>query len=165
MPPSIKMGDTWWFGSNLWGLHWVWRCRLVVISPVQFSSITQSSPALCNPMDCSMPDFPVHHQLPELAQTHVHQVSDAIQPFYPLWSPSPPLKSIDSLYGKDWKQEEKGTTEDKMVGWHHWLDRHEIEQAPRVSDGQGSLAFCSPWSCIESDTTQWLSWLIGSPKN
>ena len=47
--------------------------------------------------------------------------------------------------GKDWRQEEKGTTEDKMVGWHHWLDGHEFEQAPRVGDGQGTLACCSAW--------------------
>ena len=47
--------------------------------------------------------------------------------------------------GKDWRQEEKGTTEDKMVGWHHQLDGHECEQAPGVDDRQGSLACCSPW--------------------
>ena len=57
---------------------------------VQFSSVTQLWPTLCDPMDCSMPHFPVHHQLPELAQTNVHQVSDAIQPSHPLLSPSPP---------------------------------------------------------------------------
>ena len=51
----------------------------------QFSSVTQSCPTLCDPMDCSMPGFPVHHQLPELAQTHVHRVSDAIQPSHPLF--------------------------------------------------------------------------------
>ena len=55
----------------------------------QFSSVTQSCPTLCDPMDCSMPGFPVHHQLPELAQTHVPRVSDPIQPSHPLWSPSP----------------------------------------------------------------------------
>ena len=60
--------------------------------------------------------------------------------------------------GKDWKQEEKGTTEDEMVRWHHWLDRHEFEQAPEVGDGQGSLACCSPWGRKESDTTKWLNW-------
>ena len=61
------------------------------ISPpsVQFSSVTQSCPTLCNPMDCSMPSFPVHHQLPEVTQTHVHWVSDPIQPSHPLSSPSP----------------------------------------------------------------------------
>ena len=57
---------------------------------VQFSSVTQSCPTLCNPMDCSTPGFPVHHQLPELAQTHIHWVSDVIQPSHPLLSPSPP---------------------------------------------------------------------------
>ena len=56
----------------------------------QFSSVTQSCPTLCHPMDCSTPGFPVYHQLRELAQTHVHQVGDAIQPFHPLLSPSPP---------------------------------------------------------------------------
>ena len=59
--------------------------------------------------------------------------------------------------GKDWRQEEKGMTEDEMVGWHHWLNGHELEQAPGVGDGQGSLACCSPWGCKESDTTEWLS--------
>ena len=57
---------------------------------MQFSSVAQSCPTLCNPMDCSKPGLPVHHQLPELAQTHVHQVGYAIQPSHPLSSPSPP---------------------------------------------------------------------------
>ena len=61
---------------------------------IQFSSVTQSCPTLCNPMDCSTPGLPVHHQLTELAQTHVHQVSDAIQPSRSLSSPSPPLQSF-----------------------------------------------------------------------
>ena len=56
----------------------------------QFSSAAQSCPTLCDPMDCSRPGLPVHHQLPEFAQTHVHRVSDAIQPSHPLSSPSPP---------------------------------------------------------------------------
>ena len=55
----------------------------------QFSSVVQWCPTLCDPMDCSTSGFPVHHQLPEFTQTHVHQVSDAIQPFHPLLSPSP----------------------------------------------------------------------------
>ena len=66
---------------------------------VQFSSVAQSFPALCNPMDCSTPGFSVHHQLPELAQTHVHRVGDAIQPFYPLLSPSPPAFSLSQHPG------------------------------------------------------------------
>ena len=57
---------------------------------IQFSSVTQSCPTLWDPMNCSMPGLPVHHQLPEFTQTHVHQVGDAIQPSHPLSSPSPP---------------------------------------------------------------------------
>ena len=57
---------------------------------VQFSSVAQSCPTLCNPMNRSTPGLPVHHQLPEFTQTHVHQLSDAIQPSYSLSSPSPP---------------------------------------------------------------------------
>ena len=53
----------------------------------QLSSVAQSCLTLCDPIDCSMPGFPVHHQLPELAQTHVHQVSDALQPSHPLFLP------------------------------------------------------------------------------
>ena len=56
---------------------------------VQFSSVTQSCLTLCDPMNHSTPGLPVHHQLPEFTQTHVHQVSDAIQPFHPLSFPSP----------------------------------------------------------------------------
>ena len=59
-------------------------------SSVQFSSVTQSCPTLCDPMNRSTPGLPVHHQLPEFTQTHVHRVSDAIQPSHPLSSPSPP---------------------------------------------------------------------------
>ena len=58
---------------------------------------------------------------------------------------------------KDWGQEEKGVTEDEMVGWHHWHNGHEFEQTPEDSEGQGSLVCCSPWSHKESDTTEWLS--------
>ena len=57
---------------------------------IQFSSVTQSCPILCDPMDCSMSGFPDHHQLPELTQTHVHHVGGAIQPLHPLSCPSPP---------------------------------------------------------------------------
>ena len=69
----------------------------------------------------------------------------------------------NSLIGKDhdagqyWRQEEKGMTEDEMVGWHHQLNGHEFEQALGVGDGQGSLACCSPWGRKESDTTEQLN--------
>ena len=61
-----------------------------IFSWVQYSSVTQSCPTLCDPMNRSMPGLPVHHQLLEFTQTHVHRVSDAIQPSHPLSSPSPP---------------------------------------------------------------------------
>ena len=66
---------------------------------VQFSSVTQSCLTLCNPMDCSMPDFAVGHQLPELTQTHVHWVGDAIQPSHPLSSPSPTTLNLSQHQG------------------------------------------------------------------
>ena len=59
--------------------------------------------------------------------------------------------------GKDRRQEEKGTTEDEMVGWHHLLNGHEFEQAPGDSEGQGSLMCCGPWGCKESDMTERLN--------
>ena len=69
----------------------MWVCQLV------FISVTQSCPTLCDPVDCSVPGFPAHHQLLELAQTHVHGVGDAIQPSHPLSSPSPPAFNISSI--------------------------------------------------------------------
>ena len=64
--------------------------------PLDFSSVAQSCPTLCKPMDCSKQGLPVHHQLPELAQIHVHRVSDAIQPSHPLLSPSPPAFNLST---------------------------------------------------------------------
>ena len=77
-----------------------------------------------------------------------------------LWPPDAKnwLTRIDSDTGKDWRQEEKGTAEDEMVGLHHQLNRQEFEQAPGVGNGQGSLACCSPWCLKESDKTEWLKW-------
>ena len=59
--------------------------------------------------------------------------------------------------GEDWSQEEKGTTEEEIVGWHHRLNGHEFGQAPGDGEGQGSLACCSPWGHKESDTIMWLN--------
>ena len=66
--------------------------------------------------------------------------------------------------GKDWRWEEKGMTEDEMVGWHHWLDGHEFEHAPGVGDGQGSLVCCNPWGCKEPDILECdlRKWALGS---
>ena len=64
----------------------------------------------------------------------------------------------DSDAGRDWGQEEKGTTEEEMAGWHHWLDGHESEWTPGVGDGQGGLACCDSWGRKELDTTERLNW-------
>ena len=73
--------------------------RLIKRSWFQFSSITQSYPTLCDSMDYSMPSLPVHHQLPEFTQTHVHWVSDHIQPSLPLSAPSPPILNLSQYQG------------------------------------------------------------------
>ena len=77
-----------------------------------------------------------------------------------LWPPDAKnwLLGKDKDAGKGWRQE-KGMTEDEMVGWHHWLNGHELEQAPGAGDGQGRLACCSPWNRKESDTTEQLIWI------
>ena len=67
------------------------------------------------------------------------------------------LTGKDPDAGKDRRQEEKGMTEDEMAGWHHRLDGHELEQAPGVDDGQGTLVCCSPWGRKELDTTEQLN--------
>ena len=69
------------------------------IPTIQFSSVAQTCPTLCNPMNHSTPGLPVHHQLPESTQTHVHWVGDAIQPSHPLWSPSPPALNLSQHQG------------------------------------------------------------------
>ena len=69
------------------------------IHKIQFSSVAQLCPTLCDPMNCSMPGLPVHHQLPaEFTQIHVHRVDDAIQPSHPLSSPSPPILNVNFYY-------------------------------------------------------------------
>jgi len=75
-----------------------------------------------------------------------------------LWPPHENSQLIgkDPDAGKDWRQEEKGMTEDEMVGWHHWLNGHEWATLGD-GEGQGILACCSPWGCKESDTTEWLN--------
>ena len=70
-----------------------------ILLALQFSTATQSCPTLCNPMDCSTPGLPVHHQLLEFTQTHVHWIGDGIQPSHPLSSPSPPAFNVSQHQG------------------------------------------------------------------
>ena len=76
-----------------------WITDSMDINSVQFSSVAQSCPTLCDPMNRSMPGLPVHHQLPEFTQTHVHRIGDAIQPSHPLSSPSPPAPNPSQHQG------------------------------------------------------------------
>ena len=77
-----------------------------------------------------------------------------------LWPPQANswLIGKDSDAGRDWGQEEKGTTEDEMAGWHHWLNGCEFEWTPGVGDGQGGLEWCDSWGRKESDMTERLNW-------
>ena len=89
-----------------------------------------------------------------------------LQSFGPLMRRTESLEKTDD--GKDWRQEEKGTTEDEMVGWHHWLGGHEFEQTPGVGDGQGSMACCSPWGRkdpIRTEELNWTEWLEQRERN
>ena len=95
--PLPRGNQTGWDSSPLW--EWLGELSFVSFFLNQFSSVTQSCLTLCEPMDCSTPGFPVHHQLPELAQTHVHWVSDAIQTSHPLSSPSPPAFDLSQHEG------------------------------------------------------------------
>ena len=79
--------------------------KSICFACIIFSSVTQSCPTLCKPMDCSTPGFPIYHQLPELIQTHVHRVSDPIQPSHPLSSYSPTAFNVSQHQGLfQWSQ-------------------------------------------------------------
>ena len=120
-----------------------------------------SEKTLGNPLDCKEIQ-PVH---PKGNQSWIftgRTDTEAESPI--LWPPKVKSWLIwkDPDAGKDWRQEEKGTTEDEMVGWHHWLNGHEFEQALGVCDGQGSLACCSPWNHKDSRhnwATEW-NWFV-----
>ena len=81
------------------GLQRVGHNRVTSLSPSFCCSLAQSCPTLCDPADCCTPGFPVHHHLPDFAQTHAHRVGDAIQPFHPLPSPSPPALDLSQHQG------------------------------------------------------------------
>ena len=124
---------------------WCWRRFLRVFS------------RLASPLDCKEIQ-PVH---PKGNQSWIfigRTDAEAETPIF--WLPDVRSWLIwkDCDAGKDWGQEEKGMTEDEMVGWHHWLDGHEFEVGSGVGDGQGGLACCSPWGHKELDTTEQLNW-------
>ena len=111
----------------------------------QFSSVTHSCRTLCNPMNCSTPGLPVHHQLPEFTQTHVHRVSDAIQPSHPLSSPSPPAPNPS-----------------QNQGLFQWVNSsHEVAKVLEFQlQHQSFQTNIQDWSPLE-----WTSWISCSPRD
>ena len=110
-----------------------------------------------SPLDCKEIQ-PVH---PKADQSWVFiGRTDVVAETLILWPPDVKswLIGKDPDAGKDWGQEEKGTTEDEMVGWHHRLNEHGFGWTPAVGNGQGGLACCGSWGRKESDTTEWLNW-------
>ena len=91
---------------------------------------------------------------------NIHWKTDAEAEGLILWPPDAKNQLIrkDPYVGKDWRQEEKGTTESKMVGWHHRLNGHEFEATLGGSEEQGSLSCCIPWDCKKSDRTERVIW-------
>ena len=110
-----------------------------------------------SPLDCKEIQ-PVHSEGDQPWDFFGRNDAEAETPV--LWTPHAKswLIGKDSDAGRDWGQEEKGTTEDEMAGWHHWLDGHESQWTPGVGDRQGGLACCDSWGRKESDTTERLIW-------
>ena len=111
------------------------------MTSVQFSSVAQSCPTLCDPMNHSTPGLPVHHQLPEFTQTHVHRVSDAIQPSHPLSSPSPPAlnpSQHQSLF--------------QWVNSSYFIDINTETQEEWVILPRPKVANCSIWAWVQLST-------------
>ena len=115
-----------------------------------------------SPLDCKEMQ-PVH---PKGDQSWVFTGRTDVEAETPiLWPPDAKswLIGKDPDAGKDWRQEEEGTTEDKMVGWHHRFNGHGFGWTPGVGDGQGGLACCGSWGRKESDMTEWLNWTPSIP--
>ena len=121
----------------------------IYILSVQFSSVTQLCPTLWDPMNSSTPGFPVHHQLPEFTQTHIHQVSDAIQSSHPLSSPSPPAPNPSQHQGLfQWVSSLHEVA--KVLEFQLW--HHSFQRNPRADLLQNGLfgSPCSPRDSQES---------------
>ena len=118
----------------------------LLISSVQFSSLAQSCPTLCDPMNRSTPGLPVHHQLPEFTQTHIHRVRDAIQPSHPLSSPSSPAPNPSqhqSLF--QWVN----SSHEVAKVLEFYLQHHSFQRTPRADLLQNGLVG-SPWGPRDS---------------
>ena len=133
---------------NFWNFYFI---SATYVS-VQFSSVAQSCPTLCDPMNHSMPGLPVYHQLPEFTQTHVHRVGDAIQPSHPLSSPSPPAlnpSQHQSLF--QWVTSSREVAKVLEFQLYH----HSFQRNPRADLLQNGLVGspCSPRDSQKSSPT------------
>ena len=126
--------------------------KCTYLCSVQFSSVAQSCPTLCNPMNRSTPGLPVYHQLPEFTQTHVHRVSDAIQPSHPLLSLSPPAPNPSQHQGL-FQCVNSSHEVVKVLEFQH--QHHSLERNPRADLLQNGLVGspCSPRDSQESSPT------------
>ena len=159
------------------GCHFLLHCVKVQSE----SEDSQSCPSLSDPMDCSLPGSSAHgifqarvlewgaiafsglsiYMIPKGNQSWVfigRTDAEAETPIF--WPPDTKSWLIwkDPDVEKDWRQEEKGMTEDEMVGWHHQLNGPEFGFTPEVGDGQGGLLCCGSWGCKESEMTERLNW-------
>ena len=138
----VQGGRVWKFGIDMYILlHLKWITNMKTLeSPLDFKEIKP-----VNPKGNQSWIF--------IGRTDIEAEAPIIWPPYA----KNQLIRNDPDAGKDWRQEQKGTTEDEVVGWHHWLNGHKFEQALGVGDGQGSLACCNPWDCKELDMAECLN--------
>ena len=115
------------------------KFKVLIYFSVQFCSVTQGCPTLCDPMDCSTPGHPVHHQLLEFTQTQVHRVGDAIQPSHPLSSPSPPVYNLSQYQG--------------LLQWVRYL--HQVAKVLGVSASTSVL----PMNTQDWSSLGWTGWI------
>ena len=141
----------------MFGIGWFWYCFLWKMFLLLILAWLIQSPLDCKKIQ------PVHSEGDQSWDFFGRNDAKAETPV--LWPPHVKSwligKSSDA--GRDWGQEKKGTTEDEMAGWHHWLNGRESEWTPGDGDGQGGLVCCKSWGRKESDMTEWLNWTESIP--
>ena len=151
------MQRNWFFREDPDAGMWEFNYKEIWVSKKWCFCTVVLEKTLESPLDCKEIQ-PVH---PKGDQSWMFIGRTEVEAETPIvWPPDEKswLIGKDPDAGKDWGQEEKGTAEDEMVGWHHWPNWLEFEQGLGVGDGQGSLACCSPWGLKESDMTELLNW-------
>ena len=137
-------------------IHGIFQARVLEWGAIAFSQEYTEiyKKDLHDPDNC---DGMITHLEPDILQCEVKWALGSITTNKASGGDGIPAELFLPDAGKLWKQEEKGTTEDEMVGWYHWLNGHKFEQTPGDSEGQGSLVCCSLWDCKELDMTEQLN--------